>query len=296
VNNNNSDAWAKRTTIEEVPDDEGDDLFSGSQSENLPYDSRCILEEMGAAALEELEQPRIHEPRPSKPRTMYENIIQYGEAPPDPGLVSDLRGELSWSDERIAKALAAMTQDSAEMDNKVNSHHHHASALAPSAVNGIGMNGTASVNMNGGGVVANMSSAASSANGFPTSKPSSAASAETAQTAAPTQVRWQPASGNHVRSGSFNNKMVSRGYEDEAFSPLAANAGLSGFPYGSVNPKTNGVAPGWPGTSGRNQFSGNSLDAEPEGDELERAARNLWENIQVSGSSQQRNKPGFAAV
>jgi len=277
--NGQRSAWGvKRTTVEEVPDDEGDDVISGTQSESLPYNSRSILEHRDAE--EVVEQPRILEPKPSKPRTMYDNIIQYEAAAPAD--VEDLRDGLDWSEERLTSALARMAQESAEMDRRVNS-------LGTPAVSANGVNGT-----NG---VANVSASSVSM-----SKPVVVAE-QNMSVPGPKKVRWQqPSTINGLdaaaplQSQAFANKMVSRSYDDEAFSPMAANNGFPALHFGSYGGQMNGVASGvWQPANGQygNPFA---ADAEPEDDELARSARNLFETIHISASSQQRNRPGFAAA
>ncbi|KAF8631000.1 hypothetical protein AX15_002691 [Amanita polypyramis BW_CC] len=282
VVNGQRSAWGKRATVEmeEVPDDEGDGLFSGMQNESLPYNSRTILEQMNVP---EAEQPKILEPKPSKPRTMYENIFHYGEAAPDPGVVHDLRGELNdWSDERIVNALARMAQESAEMDRKVNGLPAVPVSNAGVSMNG---NGATNVNMNGNGAV----------------KATDVPRQVTENVKIPKQVRWQqqPSTIGHDTTPAYsnNNKMVSRSYDDEAFSPIAASNGFPGFHFGSYGSRTNGAAAGWTASNGQFPLTGNPLiDAEADDDELTRTARSLFENIHISVSSQQRNRPGFAAA
>lgn len=282
--NGQRSAWGvKRTTVEEIPDDEGDDLISGTQSESLPYNSRSILEPRD----EVVEQPRILEPKPSKPRTMYENIFQYDEVAAAAD-AEDLRDGLDWSEERLASALARMAQESAEMDRRVNSLG--APAAPANGVNGINgsVNATAaaasaSISMSKPVVVAEQNM------GMPGSK----------------KVRWQqPSTINGLeaaapsQSQAFASKMVSRSYDDEAFSPMgaAANNAFPALHFGSYGGQTNGVIPGgWPPANGQygNPFG---ADAESEDDELARTARSLFETIHISASSQQRNRPGFAAA
>ncbi len=280
--NGQRSAWGvKRTTVEEVPDDEGDDLISGTQSESLPYNSRSILEPRDS--VEVVEQPRILEPKPSKPRTMYDNIIQYGEAPAAVD-VEGLRDGLDWSEERLASALARMAQESAEMDRRVNS-------LGGPGVSANGVNGT-----NG---TPNVPAAAS----ISMSKPVGVAE-QNMSVPGPKKVRWQqPSTINGLdsaapsQSQAFVNKMVSRSYDDEAFSPMAA--GNNAFPalhFGSYGGQSNGVASGgWASANGQygNPFG---ADAESDDDDLARTTRNLFETIHISASSQQRNRPGFAAA
>lgn len=263
-------AWGKRATVEEVPDAEGDDLISaGSQGESLPYNSRSILEPLGTDEEEE-EQPRILEPKPSKPRTMYENIFQYGEAgPAGAGVPNDLRDELGdWSEERLASALARMAQESSEMGRRVN-------GLGPSGpANNAGINGGA---------------AAAAATSVSMSKPGAEQ---------PKKVRWQSqqafdaaATQSPALQAFAANKMVSRSYDDEAFSSPTAT--IPAFHFGSYGgQQANG---GWPSVNNNNHQYGNpfAADAEAEDDELARTARSLFENIHFTS---QRNKPGFAAA
>ncbi|KAF8338656.1 hypothetical protein F5887DRAFT_505987 [Amanita rubescens] len=280
--NGQRSAWGvKRTTVEEVPDDEGDDVILGTQSESLPYNSRSILEHRDAE--EVVEQPRILEPKPSKPRTMYDNIIQYEAAAPAD--VEDLRDGLDWSEERLTSALARMAQESAEMDRRVNS-------LGTPAVSANGVNGT-----NG---VANVSASSVSM-----SKPVVVAE-QNMSVPGPKKVRWQqPSTINGLDAAApsqsqqaFVNRMVSRSYDDEAFSPMAtaANNAFPALHFGSYGGQTNGLASGvWPPANGQygNPFA---PDAESDDDDLSRTARNLFETIHISASSQQRNRPGFAAA
>ena len=261
-------AWGKRATVEEVPDAEGES--AGSQGESLPYNSRSILEPLGAE--EEEDQPRILEPKPSKPRTMYENIFQYGEAGAAGAAVPhDLRDELGdWSEERLASALARMTQESTEMGRRVN-------GLGPSGpANNAGINGGA------GGAATSVSM----------SKPG----AEQPMNV-PKKVRWQSqqafdaaATQTSALQALATNKMVSRSYDDEAFSSPTAT--IPAFHFGSYGAQqTNG---GWPSVNNHHQYSNQfAPDAELEDDELARTARSLFENIHFTS---QRNKPGFAAA
>ena len=269
-------AWGKRATVEEVPDAEGDDLMSaGSQGESLPYNSRSILEPLGAEEEEE-DQPRILEPKPSKPRTMYENIFQYGEAGAagaGAAVADDLRDELGdWSEERLASALARMSQESSEMGRRVN-------GLGPTGPpNNAGINGGASA---------------------ATSVSMSKLGAEQPMTV-PKKVRWQsqqgfnPAATQPSALQTFAaNKMASRSYDDEAFSSPTAT--IPAFHFGSYErQQTNG---GWPSVNNNHQygnhFAAAAPDVESEDDELARTARSLFDNLHFAP---QRNKPGFAAA
>ena len=278
ANGQQPSAWGpKRATVEEVPDVEGDDLISGLQGESLPFNSRSILEPRDAE--EEEEQPRILEPKPSKPRTMYENIFQY-EAPGVGVAVDDLRDGLrDWSEERLASAMARMAQESAEMERRVNG----LGAAGPPANN-------VNVNVNVGPPAMSMS--------MSMSKPGAE---QPISMGVPKKVRWQSQQGFESAAAQSPaqqaqafaaSKMVSRSYDDEAFS-----AAIPAFHFGSYGAQqTNG---GWPSVvsnHNHNQYGAIPFaadGAEPEDDELARTTRSLLENIHFAP---QRNKPGFAAA
>ncbi|KAF8639005.1 hypothetical protein AX17_001784 [Amanita inopinata Kibby_2008] len=260
---NTTNVWGKRTTVEEVPDDEDDGSRSKSETERLPYDSRSILELRTPATVD---QPKILEPKPSKPRTMFENIFQYGEDGRNP-MMDELRDGLSWDDDKIFAAAMKMARENAEMEKML--HDHPGVTVKNPAVEGATRNGGL-------------------ANAIGEAKPAGKLK----------QLRWTPSTFDLNGSAKPTNKMSMRNYEDEAFSPAVTS---NGFGVGSFGATTNGTATGWPtingfvAVNGRHPERVGNPDLDHD-DELTRTARSLLDNIQMGVGSKVRNKPGFGAV
>ncbi|PFH47931.1 hypothetical protein AMATHDRAFT_6277 [Amanita thiersii Skay4041] len=173
--------------LEEVPDEE--DSFTPDK-DTLPYNSRSVLELM---TNEEPPPPKILEPKPSKPRTMFEQIIQYGEEGPGSAV-------MAWDDEKMKAAMENFAKENEAMQRKLNGHP------ASAAHNEINFNPTS--NLRGG------------QNG---AEP---------KTTKPKQVHWTPSTlsmNNTAKSQNPINRLQARVYDDDAFSPVSMGATSNTF-------------------------------------------------------------------